>query len=114
MAERMKLAARVRRFYWKRVRRYELEICGNPGHMHGAIRQGCGRPVGLVWRAPSGIWNYVITGQDQTVYTVREGAAGGAVMERAEGVGGVLCLGCFDRMARDRGVTLYWKADPDA
>jgi hypothetical protein len=107
---RMKLAARVRRFYWKRLRRYDAEICGRPDHPHEQIRRGCGRPVGVVWRAESAVWNYVVTGQDQTVYTVREGAAGGPIMERAEGAGGVLCLHCFDQLARERGVHLYWEA----
>jgi hypothetical protein len=105
----------LRRFYWKRIRRYRYEICGSvrggPGYW--AIRRyGCGRPVGLVWRAPEGIWNYVVAGQDQTVYTVREGAAGGPVMERAEGVAGILCLSCFDRAARERGLYLDWESKP--
>jgi hypothetical protein len=108
----MTLTARARRFYWKHIRGYDSEICGNPGHRHGTIRRGCGRPVGVVWRAPSGIWNYVVSGQDQTTYTVREGAAGGPVEERAEGAGGVLCLGCFDRFARERGVSLCWESRP--
>jgi hypothetical protein len=108
----MTLAARARRFYWKRIRRYELEICGRPDHPHGTIRRGCGRPVGTVWRAPSAVWNYVVTGQDQTVYTVREGAAGGPIHARAEGAGGVLCLHCFDREARKLGVVLCYHAGP--
>jgi hypothetical protein len=106
------LAATVRRWYWKRIRRYRGETCGRPNHMHGAIRRGCGRPVGVIWRAPSGIWNYVVAGQYQTTYTVREGAAGGPVMERSEGVGGVLCPGCFDRLAQERGLLLQWTARP--
>lgn len=105
-------AARTRRFYWKRVRRYRFEICGRPRHPHGTITRGCGRPVELVWRASSGMWNYVVTGREQTVYTVREGAAGGPVEERAEGVGGVLCLACFDREARESGVYLQWESRP--
>lgn len=108
----MTAAARVRRFYWKRIRRYRYEICGRPGHLHGTIRRGCGRPVGTVWRASSGVWNYVVTGQEQTTYTVRAGAAGGPVEERAEGVGGVLCLNCFDRFARECGVHLRWESRP--
>lgn len=108
----MTLAARARRVYWKRVRRYPTEICGRPDHPHGTIRRGCGRPVAVVWHAETAIWNYVVTGQDQTTYTVREGAAGGPVMERAEGVGGVLCLTCFDRFAREVGVALRWESSP--
>lgn len=106
------VAARVRRFYWRHIRRYRYEICGRPNHPHAMIRRGCGRPVGVVWRATSGVWNYVVTGQDQTVYTVREGAAGGPVGERAEGVGGILCLRCFDRFAQERGVHLQWESRP--
>lgn len=105
-------SARVRRFYWKRIRRYRHETCGRPDHIHGVIRRGCGRPVGMVWRASSGVWNYVVTGQDQTVYTVREGAAGGPVQERAEGAGGILCVACFDRLARERGLDVQWEASP--
>ena len=105
-------AARIRRFYWKHIRRYRYEICGRPDHPYEAIRRGCGRPVGVVWRAPSGVWNYVVAGQDHTVYTVRAGAAGGPVMERAEGGGGILCLGCFDRLARELGVHLQWESMP--
>lgn len=108
----MTIAARARRFYWWHIRRYDSEICGCPDHLHGTIRRGCGRPVGVVWRAPSGIWNYVVTGQDQTTYTVREGAVGGQVEERAEGAGGVLCLDCFDRFARELGVYLDWESRP--
>lgn len=109
----MTLTARARRFYWRRIRRYEMELCGRPDHPHAAIRRGCGRPVRpFVWRAPSGIWNFVVALQDQTVYTVREGAAGGRIEERAEGVGGVLCPACFDDLARERGLDLYWKAEP--
>lgn len=106
----MSFAARVRRLYWKRVRRYRYETCGNPRHLYGTIRRGCGRPVGLVWRTSSGVWNYVVAGQQQTAYTVRKGAAGGPFMERAEGVGGVLCLRCFDRFARERDVHLRWES----
>lgn len=108
----MNRTARIRRWYWKHVRRYRYEICGRPDHPHGAIRRGCGRPVGVVWRAPTGIWNYVVAGQYYTVYTVREGAAGGPVMERSEGAGGVLCLACFDRLAQEQGVPLRWEALP--
>ena len=108
----MTLAARTRRLWWKRVRRYRYETCGRPDHPHRTITHGCGRPVGLVWHASPGVWNYVVTGQPQTVYTVRKGAAGGPVEERAEGVAGVPCLACFDREARERGVILQWESRP--
>lgn len=101
------MSARLRRFYWRHVRRYRYEICWRAG-----TRRGCGRPVGVVWRAPSGIWNYVVAGQQQTVYTVREGAAGGPVEERAEGLGGILCLQCFDDLAQECGVPLRWESRP--
>lgn len=105
-------AARIRRWYWKRIRGYRYEICGRSDHPHGAIRQGCGRPVGVIWRAPTSIWNYVVAGQDQTVYTVREGLLGGPVMERSEGVVGVLCIACFDLLAQERGLPLRWESRP--
>jgi len=106
----MTLAARTRRLYWKHVRRYRFETCGRPNHLHDTIRRGCGRPVGVVWRAPSGVWNYVIAGQDRTTYTVRRGPPGGPIEERAEGVGGSLCLTCFDRFAQERDIILQWES----
>lgn len=112
-SERIKISlATIRRFYWKRVRRYRYETCGSvprgaPAYM--VIRRyGCGRPVGLVWGASTGLWNYVVTGQQQTTYTVRAGAAGGPIEERAEGAGGILCLGCFDRACQDLGIVRRW------
>lgn len=105
----------LRRFYWKRIRRYRYEVCGSVPRRSPAYmvirRYGCGRPIGPVWRASTGIWNYVVTGQDQTTYTVRAGSAGGSVQERAEGAGGILCLVCFDRACRDRGIHRYWGDD---
>ena len=92
----MTLAARTRRFWWKRVRRYRYETCGRPNHVHGTITRGCGRPVGVVWHAPSGMWNFVVTGRDVP----------------AEGVGGVLFLACFDRFARECGMILQWESRP--
>jgi hypothetical protein len=106
------LAARARRAYWKHVRRYQFETCGRHDHPYEAIRRGCGRPVGLVWGAPAGIWNFVVTGERETTYTVRAGTAGGPVEERAEGVGGILCLHCFDRLALERGILLKYEARP--
>lgn len=92
----------VRAFYWKRVRRYRYEICGAvvPGTVAEATirRYGCGRPVGLCWRAESGFWHLMVTG--------RPLAPG-----RTEGAGGILCLGCFDRLCNDNGETRFWKAD---
>ncbi len=96
----MTLAARTRRLYWKHIRRYRYETCGRPNHPHATIMRGCGRPVGLVWRASSPTWTYVVTDQEQIDYTIREGA------------GGVLCLACFDRFAQERGVHLRWESRP--
>lgn len=116
MAEPRRLVARARRVYWKRLRGHRYEICGsvNPASpAYATIRRyGCGRPIGPIWRASSGIWNFVVTGQPQTVYTVREGAAGGPITERAEGEGGILCLRCFDRAARARGLNVMWESGP--
>ncbi len=98
----MTLAARARRAWWQHVRHYRYEVCGRPKHPHATIRRGCGRPVGLVWRAPSGTWNYVIIGEG-TRWSVKP---------NAEGVGGVLCLACFDRFAQERDVHLQWESRP--
>ena len=108
----MTLAARTRRFYWKHVRRYRYETCGRPNHLHDTITRGCGRHVGLVWHASAGVWNYVVAGEERTTYTVRRPHPYAPVAERAEGVGGVLCLTCFDRFARERGVYLRWESMP--
>lgn len=106
--------ASVRRFYWKRIRRHRYEICGTcaggPGQavIHA---YGCGRPIGRLWRAPTWLWNFVVAGQDHTIYTVRPGAATPELDARSEGVGGILCADCFDRAADDAGVPLMWAAD---
>lgn len=92
---------RLRRFYWKRVRRYRYEICGSVvrGTEGEATvrRYGCGRPVGLCWRAETGFWHRMVTGRP---------LAQGAV----EGAGGILCVSCFDRLCSDRGETRMWVA----
>ncbi len=102
----MRLVDRVRRNWHLHVRGYRGEICGDPHHLHTSICQGCSRPVGVVRRASSGIWNYVVTGEPQTTYTVR----GSPAEERAEGAGGVLCLCCFDRLAEEFGIHLRWES----
>lgn len=54
------------------------------------------------------IWNYVMSGQEETTLTVRDGlfpeTHAGRLMPRSEGVGGVVCLLCFDRRAREMGI----------
>ena len=90
---------RLRRFYWRHIRRHRYEIC-----------RTCGRPVGLVWHAREGLWNYVIAGQTHTTYQMRHVYCKWA--ERAEGVGGIRCIPCFDREARERSITLKWEPSP--
>ena len=106
----------ARRFYWKRIRRHRGEICGScrGGPGYATIRKyGCGNPIGPLWRVPTPLWNFVVAGIDQTVLTVREGASGVSdLAPRSEGVGGILCLSCFDRAAADTGVTyLMWRPE---
>ena len=50
------------------------------------------------------IWNYVMRGQEQTTYTIRPGLFDKRLMARSEGVGGVVCLACFDWRARALGI----------
>lgn len=111
----MTLAARIRRLYWKRIRRYRYEMCGScvGGPAKATIRRyGCGRPIGPLWRVPTPLWNFVVADIDHTVITVRPGAAVDDLAPRAEGAGGILCLGCFTRAAKDRGLTyLMWRPE---
>lgn len=83
----------VRNFYWKHIRRYDSEICGSciggPGQRR-IRRYGCGRPIGPLWRAPTPLWNFVVTGVEQTVLTIRPGAATKDLAPRSEGAGGIL------------------------
>ena len=91
----------VRRTWWRRIRRYRYEICGScaGGPAQATIRRyGCGRPVGLVWRADSGFWNRMVTGEPLPP-------------GRTEGAGGILCVPCFDRLCADRGEPRMWKAE---
>lgn len=46
------------------------------------------------------IWNYVMGRQETTEYTLRRGTHDPALAPRCEGVGGVVCLACFDKRAR--------------
>lgn len=105
----------IRSFYWKRIRRHRYEICGscNGGPGQATIRRyGCGRPIGPLWRAPTPLWNFVVADFDQTIMTIRPGAAVNDLAPRSEGVGGILCLACFTRAAEDLGVNyLMWRPE---
>lgn len=111
----MKLITKVRRFYWRQIRRHDSEICGccpaGPAKVT-VERYGCGRPIGPLWHVPTPLWNFVVAGIDQTVLTVRPGAVANDLAPRSEGVAGILCLSCFDRAAKDRGVTyIMWRPE---
>lgn len=111
----MNLVAIARRFYWKHIRHHEYEICGSctGGLGQATIRRyGCGRPIGPLWRVPTPLWNFVVASIDQTVLTVRPGAATKDLAPYSEGVGGILCISCFDRAAKDLGVTyIMWRPE---
>ena len=72
--------------------------------------QDCERPFTEVmdFLVATPIWNYVMAGQGETTYTVREGlfpgTVAGELAPRVEGVGGVVCLACFDKRARELGI----------
>ena len=51
------------------------------------------------------IWNYVMAGEETTTYTIRPGLFDKSLYPRVEGVGGVVCLACFDKRARACGVS---------
>lgn len=110
-----RLLSKIRRFYWKRIRHYRYEICGScsGGPGRATIRRyGCGRPIGPLWHVPTPLWNFVVAGFDKTILTMRRGAADPQLAPRSEGVGGILCLACFNRAAEDRGLTyLMWRPE---
>lgn len=62
----------------------------------------CDRPFTEVidFLVADAIWNYVMAGQKSTTLTIREGLFDKRLMPRSEGVGGVVCLACFDIRAR--------------
>jgi hypothetical protein len=66
----------------------------------------CGRldSEGIDFLVATPIWNYVMAGQAETTYTIREGLFDKTHYPRVEGVGGVVCLACFDKRARDLGI----------
>lgn len=111
----MRAISIARRFYWRHIRRHNSEICGEcPGGPGQATihRYGCGRPIGLLWRVPTPLWNFVVADIGQTVLTMRPGAVIHDLAPRSEGVGGILCLSCFNRAANDKGVTyIMWRPE---
>ena len=73
--------------------------------------QDCKRPFTEVidFLVATPIWNYVMAGQTETTYTIRQGlfpeaGPAGELYPRVEGVGGVVCLACFDSRARELGI----------
>ncbi len=67
--------------------------------------RGCGRPVGVVWSTTAAFWNEVAG--DKLGYSAAEIAA-----VPNEGVGGVLCVRCFDIHARELGHQPHWSPTP--
>lgn len=68
----------------------------------GMTCQDCERPFSEVidFLVATPIWNYVMGGERTTTYTIREGLFDKEQYPRVEGVGGVVCLACFDRRAK--------------
>lgn len=72
----------------------------------GMYCKDCGRPFTEVidFLVADVIWNYVMAGQTSTVITIRAGLHDERLMPRSEGVGGVVCLACFDKRAREKNI----------
>lgn len=72
----------------------------------GMTCQDCERPFSEVidFLVATPIWNYVMAGEETTTYTMRPGLFDQEIYPRVEGVGGVVCLACFDIRARKLGV----------
>lgn len=77
----------------------------------GMTCDDCGRGFDEVidFLVATPIWNYVMAGERETTYTIRPGlfpdaGAAGEVYPRVEGAGGVVCLVCFDKRARECGI----------
>lgn len=68
--------------------------------------QDCGETFDKVmdFLVTDAIWNYVMAGQSETTLTIRPGLFDVRLMPRSEGVGGVVCLSCFDVRAQRAGV----------
>lgn len=68
----------------------------------GMMCDDCHRPFSEVidFLVADVIWNYVMAGQESTTLTIRKGLFDERLAPRSEGVGGVVCLACFDKRAR--------------
>ena len=72
----------------------------------GMTCRDCERPFSEVmdFLVDTATWNYVMADVERTTYTVRAGLFEDRLSPRVEGVGGVVCLACFDKRARDKGI----------
>jgi hypothetical protein len=72
----------------------------------GMICTDCRRPFSEVidFLVADAIWNYVMAGQKSTTLVIREGTYDKRLAPRSEGVGGVVCLACFDKRARQMNI----------
>jgi len=68
--------------------------------------QDCLRPFSEVidFLVADAIWNFVMAGQAVTTITIRPGLFDKRLQPRSEGVGGVVCLHCFDIRAKAKNV----------
>lgn len=84
-------------------------MTGSPAdeRYEGMTCQDCSRGFDEVidFLVPDPIWNYVMGGVTETTYTIRPGLFDKRLMPRSEGGGGVVCLACFDKRARELGVS---------
>lgn len=71
----MSRRARLRRWWWRHVRRHHGEICHQ-----------CGKPVGVFWLVPDHVWKLVAGGPGLWCIPCFDGAAGG-LQWTAQGVG---------------------------
>lgn len=80
----MSWQAHLRRWYWQRIRRWDAEIC-----------QECGRPVRTVWWCHDDMLWEKVTGKIKPAGS-RESASG------------IMCMDCFDELAREVCVWIEW------
>lgn len=71
--------------------------------------QDCNRPFTEVidFLVATPIWNFVMSGEITTSYTIREGLFDKTLYPRVEGVPGVVCLACFDKRAKELHIPYY-------